>query len=112
MFFFGLGKLLYEVRHHAPPADPESPILTTTTTHYIVGWGRVQSEPAFGTTYDSTSVKAKTINLISSVRTVMRGESIPLPTHLPPASRDETRRDEVPLIAINIIIIVYELILG
>ncbi|PTU18432.1 hypothetical protein P175DRAFT_0486021 [Aspergillus ochraceoroseus IBT 24754] len=86
MFFFGLGKLLYVI------------ILITNSIAVLsddrflarIGWGRVQSEPAFGTTYDSTSVKAKTINLISSVRTVMR----------------------VPLIAINIIIIVYELILG
>ncbi|CAK43936.1 uncharacterized protein An01g08465 [Aspergillus niger] len=55
-----------------------------------IGWGRTQNDPAFGATYDTTSVKAKTINLIASVRTVMR----------------------IPLIVINTIIIVYELILG
>jgi hypothetical protein len=36
-----------------------------------VGWGR-QSDPGFGASLDNTSVKAKTINLIASVRTVMR----------------------------------------
>ena len=40
-----------------------------------VGWGRTQNDPAFGATYDTTSVKAKTINLIASVRTVMRSTS-------------------------------------
>lgn len=38
----------------------------------IVGWGRTQAEPGFGASYDSTSVKAKSVNLIASVRTVMR----------------------------------------
>lgn len=44
-----------------------------------VGWGRTQAEPGFGATYDSTSVKAKSVNLIASVRTVMRST---LPEHL------------------------------
>lgn len=44
----------------------------------IVGWGRTQAEPGFGATYDSTSVKAKSVNLIASVRTVMRSTLIPL----------------------------------
>ncbi|KAA8649895.1 hypothetical protein EYZ11_001175 [Aspergillus tanneri] len=55
-----------------------------------IGWGRTQTDPSFGSTYDSTSVKAKSVDLIASVRTVMR----------------------IPLIVINTIIIVYELILG
>ncbi|KAI9039966.1 YOS1 family protein [Aspergillus affinis] len=37
-----------------------------------IGFGRPQADPAFGATYDSTSVKAKSVNLIASVRTVMR----------------------------------------
>lgn len=45
-----------------------------------MGWGRTQAEPGFGASYDSTSVKAKTINLIASVRTVMRST---LPTSNP-----------------------------
>jgi hypothetical protein len=55
-----------------------------------IGWGRTQADPAFGATYDSTSIKAKSVNLIASVRTVMR----------------------IPLIVINATIIIYELILG
>ena len=37
-----------------------------------VGWGSTQQEPAFGGPSDNTSVKSKVINLISSVRTLMR----------------------------------------
>ncbi|KAL4933854.1 hypothetical protein ASPSYDRAFT_46710 [Aspergillus sydowii CBS 593.65] len=86
MSFFGLGRLVYVI------------ILITNSIAILsedrflarIGWGRTQADPAFGAAYDSTSVKAKTINLIASVRTVMR----------------------IPLIVINTIIIVYELILG
>ncbi|KAL4896760.1 Yos1-like protein [Aspergillus ambiguus] len=86
MFFFGLGKLFYTL------------ILITNAIAVLsedrflarIGWGRTQADPAFGATYDSTSVKAKSINLIASVRTVMR----------------------IPLIVINTIVIAYELILG
>ena len=39
----------------------------------LVGWGRTQPDPSFGSTYDSTSVKARSVNLINSVRTVARG---------------------------------------
>ena len=38
----------------------------------IVGWGRAQPEPGFGSSYDNSSIKARTVNLITSVRTVMR----------------------------------------
>lgn len=38
----------------------------------LVGWGRAQPEPGFGSSYDNSSVKARTINLINSMRTVMR----------------------------------------
>ncbi|OJJ05627.1 hypothetical protein ASPVEDRAFT_153811 [Aspergillus versicolor CBS 583.65] len=86
MSFFGLGRLVYVI------------ILITNSIAILsedrflarIGWGRPQADAAFGAAYDSTSVKAKTINLIASVRTVMR----------------------IPLIVINTIIIVYELILG
>ncbi|ORX52743.1 Yos1-like protein [Hesseltinella vesiculosa] len=53
-----------------------------------IGWS-VQADPS-GFGGDSQSVKFKIINLISAVRTLMR----------------------IPLIAINIVVIVYELILG
>ena len=39
--------------------------------YYTVGWGRSQPD-AFGATHDSTSIKAKSVDLIASVRTVMR----------------------------------------
>lgn len=38
-----------------------------------VGWGNTQqSEPGFGASNDTASVKAKIVNLIASVRTLMR----------------------------------------
>lgn len=51
--------------------------------HYTVGWGRTQADPAFGNARDETSIKAKSIHLIASVRTVMRGRYCPYP--FPPA---------------------------
>ncbi|EEQ28219.1 conserved hypothetical protein [Microsporum canis CBS 113480] len=48
MFFFGLGKL------------------------FQVGWSRTQYDAGFGATQDNTSIKAKSADLIASVRTVMR----------------------------------------
>ncbi|KAL3476402.1 Yos1-like protein [Aspergillus californicus] len=86
MSFFGLGRLVYVI------------ILMTNSIAILsedrflarIGWGRTQADPAFGAAGDSTSMKAKIINLIASVRTVMR----------------------IPLIVINTIIIVYEFILG
>lgn len=43
-----------------------------TDSIQTVGWGSTQQEPAFGGPSDNTSVKSKVINLISSVRTLMR----------------------------------------
>ncbi|KAL1958211.1 hypothetical protein VTO42DRAFT_5067 [Malbranchea cinnamomea] len=85
MFFFGLGKLLYVI------VLLVNAIAVLSEDRFLarVGWGR-QYDPGFGATPDTSSIKAKTVNLIASVRTVMR----------------------IPLIAINIIIIIYELILG
>ncbi|EER45422.1 conserved hypothetical protein [Histoplasma capsulatum H143] len=38
-----------------------------------IGWGRTQYDPGFGAAVpDNTSIKAKSVNLIASVRTVMR----------------------------------------
>ncbi|RAL17160.1 YOS1 family protein [Aspergillus homomorphus CBS 101889] len=86
MFFFGLGKLFYVIILFINSLA----ILSEDRFLARIGWGRMQADPAFGATYDNTSVKAKTINLIASVRTVMR----------------------IPLIVINTIVIIYELILG
>ncbi|KKZ62872.1 hypothetical protein EMCG_02716 [[Emmonsia] crescens] len=86
MFLFGLGKLLYVI------------ILTINAIAILsedrflarIGWGRTQYDAGFGAASDNTSIKAKSVNLIASVRTVMR----------------------IPLIAINLIIIIYEIVLG
>ncbi|RAH72137.1 YOS1 family protein [Aspergillus aculeatinus CBS 121060] len=129
-----------------PPLSPWDLLskLTKLPPPQTVGWGRMQADPAFGATYDNTSVKAKTINLIASVRTVMRSTSfsqkkkaqathehtsLAQTPHLPhytashnnqtnlyhfPLSPTEKRGIciTVPLIVINTIVIIYELILG
>lgn len=81
-----------------------------TNKIFQVGWGSVQQEPAFGGPADNTSVKSKVINLIASVRTLMRSTSTP--PIVSRAPRKLTPRLAVPLIVINTLIIVYELILG
>jgi hypothetical protein len=51
-------------------------ILQMLTLRVAVGWGSTQNEPSFGGGGpDNTSVKSKLINLINSVRTLMRSES-------------------------------------
>ncbi|KAB8303376.1 hypothetical protein EYC80_004805 [Monilinia laxa] len=56
-----------------------------------VGWSNSISEPAFGGGNNAdTSIKSKLVNLMTSVRTLMR----------------------IPLIGINSVIIIYELALG
>ncbi|CRG92347.1 hypothetical protein PISL3812_09404 [Talaromyces islandicus] len=86
MLLFGFGRLIYVtvLLINAVCVLSEDRFLAR------IGWGRAQPEPGFGSSYDNTSVKAKTVNLITSVRTVMR----------------------IPLIVINAVIIIYELILG
>ncbi|KAJ5109136.1 Yos1-like protein [Penicillium angulare] len=86
MLLFGLGKLFYIIILFI------NSIAVLSEDRFLarIGWGRTQAEPSFGTSYDNSSVKAKSINLIASVRTVMR----------------------IPLIVINTVVIVYELILG
>ncbi|KAL5340797.1 hypothetical protein BJX70DRAFT_396494 [Aspergillus crustosus] len=113
MSFFGLGRLVYVI------------ILITNSIAILsedrflarIGWGRTQADPAFGAAYDSTSVKAKTINLIATPRTSSNSEDeggavvsldIAEDTHANDSSLELT----VPLIVINTIIIVYEFILG
>ncbi|PLN76865.1 Yos1-like protein [Aspergillus taichungensis] len=86
MFFFGLGKLVYA----AILLTNAIAVLSEDRFLARIGWGRTQADPAFGATYDNSSVKAKTVNLIASIRTLMR----------------------IPLIIINTVIIVYQLILG
>ncbi|KAH1495882.1 hypothetical protein KXV92_003962 [Aspergillus fumigatus] len=70
MFLFGLGKLVYVccLLINAVAILSEDRFLAR------IGWGRTQTDPAFGATYDSTSIKAKSVNLIASVRTVMRSK--------------------------------------
>ncbi|THY72924.1 hypothetical protein D6C94_06245 [Aureobasidium pullulans] len=86
MFFFNLGGLFYV----SVLLVNAIAILSEDRFLARIGWGSTQQEPAFGGPSDNTSVKSKVINLISSVRTLMR----------------------IPLIVINTLIIVYELILG
>ncbi|CEN59776.1 Yos1-like protein [Aspergillus pseudodeflectus] len=86
MSFFGLGRLVYVTIL----LINSMAILSEDRFLARIGFGRTQADPAFGASYDSTSVKAKIINLIASVRTVAR----------------------IPLIVINTIVIIYELILG
>ena len=116
----------------------------------LVGWGNTPNEPAFGASNDAASVKGKLVNLISSVRTLMRSEISPSSVFykrrgkgsswllclsitrwklegvedddesLMGLSRREQMRnhangsvcDPVPLIVINTLVIVYELVLG
>ena len=75
-------------------------------------------DAGFGGQQDTTSVKAKVINLIRSVRTVARSKWLK-PMHLSPECCISNLQDwanatviAVPLIAVNTLIITYELILG
>ncbi|KAF2270708.1 Yos1-like protein, partial [Lojkania enalia] len=54
-----------------------------------IGW-TANADPGFGGARDDASIKARLVNLVSSVRTLMR----------------------IPLMFINTLIIVYQLILG
>ncbi|KAJ5744447.1 Yos1-domain-containing protein [Penicillium manginii] len=71
MFFFGFGKLIYVtvLMINAIAVLSEDRFLAR------IGWGRTQTEPAFGASHDSTSVKARLVKLIDSVRTLMRSMS-------------------------------------
>ena len=122
-----------------PPPFPSRPrpesltfclSLSFARAHHTVGLTPATYQRAFGQDVDS-GVKYKVIQLIASVRTVMRGELPPLLPPPPPchhhlvslflflAVRHDIKRREltscllaVPLIIINTLIIVYELVLG
>lgn len=88
MLLFGLGKLFYV----AILLVNAVAILSEDRFLARIGWGNTPIEPAFGSagSRDDASVKGKLINLISSVRTLMR----------------------IPLIVINTLVIFYEVVLG
>ena len=90
-------------------------------TTFLVGWGSSQMQPSasgFGQPYaqqyqrdpyggaQDIGVKGRLINLIGAVRTLMRSEYL----IYPPASSRRIERPAVPLIGLNLIIIVYELV--
>jgi immediate early response 3-interacting protein 1 len=86
---------------------PPSPAVAQLTC--AVGWSNSVPDASFGASAGDASVKSKLINLMTSVRTLMRSMS-------PKAPRFMRGGWEltviVPLIAINTVIIVYELALG
>ncbi|MCJ1436147.1 hypothetical protein MMC27_005525 [Xylographa pallens] len=84
--FFGFGGLVYV----SILLTNAIAILSEDRFLARIGWGSTPQSPSFGGAIDNTSVKARIVNLIASVRTLMR----------------------IPLIAINTTVIVYELILG
>ncbi|KAK5002314.1 Protein transport protein yos1 [Elasticomyces elasticus] len=86
MFFFGLGGLVYgKSLNHRTRSDsvltrnPVSLLLVNAVAilsedRFLarIGWGSMPSDPGFGGAQDTASVKAKIVNLITSVRTLMR----------------------------------------
>ncbi|RMY31152.1 hypothetical protein D0865_15078 [Hortaea werneckii] len=80
---------------------------------FQVGWGSSQQEPAFGGMQDNTSVKAKMINLINSVRTLMRSMCEKQRVHKQEGtSRLTEAKPAVPLIFLNVLIIVWAIAFG
>lgn len=79
-----------------------------------VGWSSLQPAQQFNAQYDNTGfgdqggpgVKSRLINLISAVRTLLRSESVALIVYI------GAERSSVPLIVVNIVVILYELVLG
>ncbi|OBT76170.1 hypothetical protein VF21_05026 [Pseudogymnoascus sp. 05NY08] len=88
MMFFGLGGIFYFM----VLVTNAIAILSEDRFLARIGWSASSAaEPAFGAgPGGDASVKSKIVNLIASVRTLMR----------------------IPLIGINLLVIVYELILG
>ncbi|KAF1912412.1 Yos1-like protein [Ampelomyces quisqualis] len=86
MILFGLGGLFYV----AVLLINAIAILSEDRFLARIGWTASASEPGFGGQRDDASVKARLINLVSSVRTLMR----------------------IPLMFINTLMIVYLLVLG
>ncbi|KAF2468201.1 Yos1-like protein [Lindgomyces ingoldianus] len=85
MVLFGLGGLIYV----AVLLINGIAILSEDRFLARIGWTS-SADPGFGGARDDASVKARLVNLVSSVRTLMR----------------------IPLMFINTVIILYELILG
>ncbi|KAI0873026.1 Yos1-like protein [Hypoxylon argillaceum] len=73
---------------HPSPSLPNR--LANELTPAAVNFSSAAYDPAFGTGPDTQSIRAKAINLLASVRTLMR----------------------IPLILTNTLIIIYELVLG
>lgn len=77
-------------------------------------------EPGFGASADSQSVQAKIVNLIASVRTLMRSKCARICASLHPHGRarclsilkKHANSRIVPLIVVNTLIILYQLVLG
>ncbi|KAL6711985.1 hypothetical protein ACN47E_003028 [Coniothyrium glycines] len=86
MLLFGLGGLFYV----AVLLINAIAILSEDRFLARIGWTAGAQEPGFGGQRDDASVKARLINLVSSVRTLMR----------------------IPLMFINTLMIVYLLVLG
>lgn len=107
---FGLGKLFYVVllivNSIAVLSEDRflaksKPAMQALAANALVGWSTHGQDAAF--IDQSQSVKTKLINLISAVRTLLRSEDTRV-RHF--------RLTIVPLIAINTVVIIYELIMG
>ncbi|EMD63055.1 hypothetical protein COCC4DRAFT_190912 [Bipolaris maydis ATCC 48331] len=85
MFFFGLGGLFYV----AVLLINAIAILSEDRFLARIGW-TASADPGFPGQRDDSSVKARLINLVSSVRTLMR----------------------IPLMFINTLMIIYLIVLG
>lgn len=75
-----------------------------------MGWSNASIEPGFGSAADPASMKTKLINLMTSIRTLMRSKF-----WISSANGTGAKQSSysiVPLIAINTVIILYELVLG
>ncbi|MCJ1391730.1 hypothetical protein MMC18_004595 [Xylographa bjoerkii] len=66
--FFGFGGLLYV----SILLTNAIAILSEDRFLARIGWGSTPQSPSFGGAIDNTSVKARIVNLIASVRTLMR----------------------------------------
>ena len=80
----------------------------------VVGWSNTVVEPAFGagSSGGDASVKSKLVNLMTSIRTLMRSMYLRNFYRGLLGSDDIADEFTVPLIAINTIIILYEFALG